>query len=144
MTDAISWQNYNIRNILLAEFLHFMNSRRAVFDSGALNATGRGHRPTIMSLRGIKKSPRVPAERSPSGSGRPRLYRKHHHHRFMPHGCPHQFIQHVIEVHSAHSIAVRTIYVSWQNSSIARIKVAQALMRNCRCPPRANLVLTSE
>lgn len=81
---------------------------------------------------------------SHSGSALLWLYHQHHHHRFMPHSCPHQFIQHVIEVHSAHSIAVYTIYVSLQNSLIAFIKVAQALMRNCRCSLRTNLVLTSE
>lgn len=136
MTDAISWQNCNIKSIP-----HFMNSRRAAFDRSAFNATNRGHKSTIMSS-GIKKS--VCADRAPLGSGCLPLYHRHHHHTFMPHSCPHQFIQHVIEVNSAHSIAVYTVYESGQNSRIACIKVAQALMRNCRRPPRTNLVLTSE
>lgn len=119
-----------------------MNSRQVACDRSAFNATDRGHKPTITSL-GIKEISSC-AEHAPSGSGWLQLYHKHHHHRFMPHSCPHQFIQHVIEVYSAPSIAVYTIYVSQQNSRIACIKVAQALMRNCRCPPRTNLVLTSK
>lgn len=35
------------------------------------------------------------------GSVRLQLYHKHHHYRFKPNSCPRQFIQHVIEVHSA-------------------------------------------
>lgn len=129
--------------IFLQLLLHFMNSRGVAFDRSALNATdGLRSQAYYHELRDKEIS--LCSALIPSGSGWLQLYHKHHHHRFMPHSCPHQFIQHIIEVYSAQSIAVYTIYVLQQNSTTACIKVARALMSNCRCSPRTNLVLTFE
>jgi len=107
MIDAILWQNHNIKNKL--NLLQFINIRQLACDRSELNATDRGHKPTMMSL-GIKKSPHVwntlPQDQAGCSFIKTPSSQTH------AFSCPHQFIQHLIEVYSAHSVAVYTIYAS--------------------------------
>lgn len=121
MIDAISWQNYNIKMYPSLSFLCFMNSRQMLFDRSALSATDTRSQTYYHEFRDEEIS--SCAECTPSGSGWLQLSHKHHHHRFILQSCPHQFIQHVIEVYSAHSIAVYTIYVSRQNRELHVLKL---------------------
>lgn len=143
MTDAISWRNYNIFTVTH----HRVSSTLWIAGEWCLTAVRLMFQTEVTKLLSWAREQRnlfMSGALFPSGSSRLQLYHKHHHHRFTPHSCLYQFIQHVIEVYLANSIAVYTIYVSQQNSTIACIKFAQALMRNCRCPPRTNVVLTSK
>ena len=117
MTDAISWQNVSIFTP------HWLHS--TLWIAGEWRLTGVSHKPRSHIYRHRLRDKDISwcAELSPSGSGRLQLYHKHHHHRFMPHSCPQQFIQRVIGVYSAKNISVYAIYASRKTAELHVLKL---------------------
>lgn len=111
----------------LIEFSLLYDYQGGLFDGSSLNAIDRGHKPTIKSL-GEKKYLHIQVTLPQDQSGYSLITNT-----IMTDSCLKLFIQHVIGS-SAWSMSVYKIHVSWQNRKTAYIIIAQALVKNCRCP----------